>query len=78
MHILRTIDANIIATELNMQLALAVNSALLALMRIHIFCTEPFRVPLAGRVISYLFKSILENRAKVIRHDIIAAYFVAV
>lgn len=33
-----------------MQMALAVNSALMALIKLQIFCTEPFRIPLAGRV----------------------------
>jgi manganese-transporting P-type ATPase len=34
--------------ELHMQLALAVNASLLALMKLHVFCTEPYRIPLAG------------------------------
>ena len=38
-----------------MQLALAVNNSLLTLMRLHVFCTEPFRVPLAGRITACLF-----------------------
>ncbi len=33
-----------------MQLALAVNASLLTLLRLHIFCTEPFRIPMAGEI----------------------------
>ena len=38
-----------------MQLALNVNTALMALMRANVFCTEPFRVPLAGKISACLF-----------------------
>jgi len=33
-----------------MQMAMAVNTALMGLMKRGVFCTEPFRVPLAGKV----------------------------
>ena len=41
--------------ELPMQTAMAVNTALIALMRAAVFCTEPFRVPIAGKVDTMLF-----------------------
>ena len=37
------------------QMALAVNNSLITLMKLHIFCTEPFRVPIAGKLDSCLF-----------------------
>jgi manganese-transporting P-type ATPase len=33
-----------------MQMALAVNSSLMTLMKMNVFCTEPFRIPMAGKV----------------------------
>lgn len=38
-----------------MQTALAVNTALMALMKAQVFCTEPYRVPYAGRLTHCLF-----------------------
>ena len=38
-----------------MQMAMAVNMALMALTKIGIFCTEPFRVPMAGKITHILF-----------------------
>jgi manganese-transporting P-type ATPase len=49
------IITSVIPPELPMQMALAVNSALITLMRMQIFCTEPFRVPIAGKIDVCLF-----------------------
>ena len=38
-----------------MQTALAVNNSLMTLMKMQVFCTEPFRVPIAGKIDSCLF-----------------------
>eukprot|EP00658_Telonema_sp_P-2_P035369 TRINITY_DN25737_c0_g1_i1.p1 TRINITY_DN25737_c0_g1~~TRINITY_DN25737_c0_g1_i1.p1 ORF type:complete len:1571 (+),score=461.62 TRINITY_DN25737_c0_g1_i1:80-4792(+) len=41
--------------QLPMQMAMAVNTALMGLMKNGVFCTEPFRVPSAGKVSHCLF-----------------------
>ncbi|KAF0694448.1 Aste57867_14681 [Aphanomyces stellatus] len=49
------IITSVVPAELPMQTAMAVNTALLALVRLSIFCTEPFRISLAGKVDICLF-----------------------
>ena len=41
--------------QLPMQMAMAVNTALMGLMKNGVFCTEPFRVPTAGKISHCLF-----------------------
>ena len=36
-------------------MALAVNNSLMTLMKMHVFCTEPYRVPIAGKLDAALF-----------------------
>lgn len=49
------IITSVVPRQFPMQMAVAVNMALMALNKAGVFCTEPYRVPLAGKVSHCLF-----------------------
>lgn len=49
------IITSVVPRQFPMQMAVAVNMALMALSKAGVFCTEPYRVPLAGKVSHCLF-----------------------
>eukprot|EP01060_Flectonema_neradi_P039572 TRINITY_DN875_c3_g1_i1.p1 TRINITY_DN875_c3_g1~~TRINITY_DN875_c3_g1_i1.p1 ORF type:complete len:1474 (+),score=380.10 TRINITY_DN875_c3_g1_i1:61-4482(+) len=49
------IISSVVPRQLPMQMALAVNTALMAMAKAGMMCTEPFRVPYAGKITHTLF-----------------------
>lgn len=56
------IITRVVPPELPLQTAMAVNTALMTLMKAQIFCTEPFRIPYGGRVDACLFDKVSSRR----------------